>query len=175
MNVSQRVALLAASVVISVAAAGCTAESTDAILSADESAVTATQMSEFQRIVERKGNIFNVFCSDAVTGENRWRIRAFFQPDLYPDASIDFTSVMDGFPFDPANRSITVDPTDAPEFFAVRNASGATATAIVFEKTADGMVGTGQLRGTAGSWKCQVWAKRYLPAEDRYSAWARAL
>ena len=133
--------------------------------------------SAFKRAVERKGNVFDVVCNDEETGEYAWTVRGFFQPDLYPQGSLSRNLGPNGLsgPFDLEFGHRSVVPTDSPEYLAVRAGTGDERTEIVFERTSNGLIGSGLVRGAAGSWTCEVWAKRYLDAEDRWTEMARAL
>ena len=129
---------------------------------------------KFQSIVEAKGNIFNVFCADAETDEFAFRVRAFYQPDLYTQGQLDRTQTQTGFASDPEFRGFSVVPTDSPKFFTVRNNFNP-ATHIVFERTPDGMIGSGLLRGVEGAWTCTVWATSWSDDLDAFRPWRRAL
>jgi len=134
------------------------------------------QRSAFQRAVERKGNVFDVVCSDDETGDYAWTVRGFFQPDLYPQGGLSRQLGANGLsgPMDLSFGSRNVVPTDSPEYFAVRAGSGEQRTEIIFDRTSEGMIAQGIVRGVAGSWTCEVWAKRYLSSQERWTEMARA-
>lgn len=142
----------------------------------ESSSAELTRRSAFQRAVERKGNVFDVVCNDDETGEYAWTVRGFFQPDLYPQGNVYRNLGSHGLsgPIDLSFGHRSVLPTDSAEYFAVRGGIGEQRIEIVFERTSNGLIGSGVVNDVAGTWTCEVWAKRYLSSEDRWSALSRA-